>query len=201
MLRGRGPCRGQTHASVPNRCRHFLERSTHLLVQQKADHSGNKFFWKRVRCLEDSDRNATRPAVQAPHDGRTHRWPIICLLRQQLGGYEHFRAGIYAQEKEQSHRVSCRLLGSRRGWNTSDSYLQRDQTKVAGILTKPLPGGAKRDSLVCRVLHDIVTEVVPLIASIQKVLSSTMRFPLVPPVPQYPHMLSIKQPFVAFWPA
>ena len=75
------------------------------------------------------------------------------------------------------------------------------ETNVADILTKPLPGGAKRDSLVCRVLHDIVTEVVPLIASIQKVLSSTVRFPSVPPVPQYPHMLSIKQPFVAFWPA
>jgi hypothetical protein len=74
-------------------------------------------------------------------------------------------------------------------------------TNVADILTKPLPGGAKYDSLVCRVLHDIVTEVVPLIASIQKVLSSTMRFPLVPLVPQYPPMLSIKQPFVDYWPA
>lgn len=80
------------------------------------------------------------------------------------------------------------------------------ETNVADILTKPLPGGAKRDSLVSRVLHDIVTEVVPLIdnarATIQKVLSSTMRFPLLPSVPQYsPAQFLIKHPIVNYWPA
>jgi hypothetical protein len=55
------------------------------------------------------------------------------------------------------------------------------ETNVANILTKPLPGGAKWDLLVRRVLHDIVTEVTPMIdnacATIKKVLSSTVSFP------------------------
>jgi hypothetical protein len=38
---------------------------------------------------------------------------------------------------------------------------------VADILTKPLPGGAKRDLLVSRVLHDIVNEVTPMIRGLQ----------------------------------
>jgi hypothetical protein len=75
------------------------------------------------------------------------------------------------------------------------------ETNVADILTKPLPGGAKRDSLVCRALHGIVAKVVPQIASIQKVLSSTMRFPLIPLVCKYPGLLSVKQPFTNYyWP-
>jgi hypothetical protein len=37
----------------------------------------------------------------------------------------------------------------------------RSEDNIADILTKPLPGRAKRDSLVGRVLHDIVTEVGP----------------------------------------
>jgi hypothetical protein len=38
---------------------------------------------------------------------------------------------------------------------------------VADILTKPLPGGAKRDYLLSRVLHDLVHEITPLIQNIR----------------------------------
>jgi hypothetical protein len=55
------------------------------------------------------------------------------------------------------------------------------ETIVANTLTKPLPGGAKRDSLMCRVLHDIVTEVTPMIDNVyvnfKKASFSTVIFP------------------------
>jgi hypothetical protein len=56
------------------------------------------------------------------------------------------------------------------------------EDNVADILTKPLPGGEKRDWLVSRVLHDIVQEVTPVIRNARdtaiKVLSSIARFSL-----------------------
>jgi hypothetical protein len=39
------------------------------------------------------------------------------------------------------------------------------ENNVSDLMTKPLPGGAKRDSLVGRVLHDIVNEVTPMIGN------------------------------------
>jgi hypothetical protein len=60
----------------------------------------------------------------------------------------------------------------------------RSEDNVANILTKLLPGGAKRDWLVSRVLHDIVNEIIPMIHSIQhsavKVLCSIPSFSLRP---------------------
>jgi hypothetical protein len=54
------------------------------------------------------------------------------------------------------------------------------QDNVADILTKPLPGGFKRDSLVSRVLHDIVNEFTPFVQGIHdtavKALSYVPRF-------------------------
>jgi hypothetical protein len=52
---------------------------------------------------------------------------------------------------------------------------------VADILTKSLPGGAKQDWLVSRVLHDIVNEVTPIIHTLRntavKLLASIARLP------------------------
>jgi hypothetical protein len=55
------------------------------------------------------------------------------------------------------------------------------EDNVADILTKPLPGGFKRDSLVSRVLYDIVNEFTPFVQGIHdtavKALSYVPRFP------------------------
>jgi hypothetical protein len=63
------------------------------------------------------------------------------------------------------------------------------KNNVSDIMTKPLPGGAKRDLLVSRVLHDIVHEVTPMIRNIHnsavKVLSSITRFPSASAMPKY----------------
>jgi hypothetical protein len=50
------------------------------------------------------------------------------------------------------------------------------EANVADIMTKPLPGGSKRDWLVSRVLHDIVVEVLPRIRRLQS-LATAIRLP------------------------
>jgi hypothetical protein len=56
------------------------------------------------------------------------------------------------------------------------------EDNVADILTKPLPGGTKWDSLVSRVLHDIINKLMPLVQGMHdtavKLLSSLPRLPL-----------------------
>jgi hypothetical protein len=63
------------------------------------------------------------------------------------------------------------------------------EDNIADILTKPLPGGFKRDSLVSRVLHDIVNEIAPVIhqalAIVNKVMSSRVGSPWSSAMPQY----------------
>jgi hypothetical protein len=63
------------------------------------------------------------------------------------------------------------------------------EDNLADILTKSLPGGQKRDSLSGQVLHDIVTELIPVIHKARKmmvqVLSSRARFPGAPILPKY----------------
>jgi hypothetical protein len=57
------------------------------------------------------------------------------------------------------------------------------ENNVSDLMTKPLPGGAKWDSLVGLVLHDIVNEVMPMVWDARD--SSLMRFPLVTLMPKY----------------
>jgi hypothetical protein len=63
------------------------------------------------------------------------------------------------------------------------------ENNPSDLMKKPVPGGSKRDSLVSRVLHDIVNEVTPKIRdardSAVKVLSSLMKFPLAHAMPKY----------------
>jgi hypothetical protein len=62
------------------------------------------------------------------------------------------------------------------------------EDNVADILTKPLPGGIKHDSLVSRVLHDVVNKFTPFVQGIHnttvKALPYIPRFPF-GSLPQY----------------
>jgi hypothetical protein len=49
------------------------------------------------------------------------------------------------------------------------------EDNVGDILTKPLPGGYKRDSLVRRVLHDIVVEVIPRIRRLCNIIPLSVK--------------------------